>query len=79
MLVRVSQSPGKMARSDELTREGVLWNEVTYRRGSEIFGEAEPSHYMYQIIEGAVFGRTSFFQTTAARLTRFTCRVMFSA
>jgi CRP/FNR family nitrogen fixation transcriptional regulator len=29
-------------------------NKFKYRRGAEIFGEAEPAEYIYQVIEGAV-------------------------
>jgi len=37
-----------------LSRERVLSSEFRYHRGTEIFGEAEPAEYIYQIIEGAV-------------------------
>jgi CRP/FNR family transcriptional regulator, nitrogen fixation regulation protein len=33
-----------------------LWSDFTYRRNNEIFGEAEPADYVYQITSGA--GRT---------------------
>jgi CRP/FNR family nitrogen fixation transcriptional regulator len=39
---------------NELVRQGALWREVKYRKGSEIFGEAEPADYVYQIRQGAV-------------------------
>jgi CRP/FNR family transcriptional regulator, nitrogen fixation regulation protein len=43
--ISVSKAPrGKQA----------LWSNFTYHRGSEIFGEAEPANYVYQIKFGAV-------------------------
>ena len=38
----------------ELAGQNAVWSEFKYRRGSEIFGEAEPADYVYQIREGAV-------------------------
>jgi CRP/FNR family nitrogen fixation transcriptional regulator len=32
----------------------IISSEFKYRKGSEIFGEAEPAEYIYQVIEGAV-------------------------
>ena len=57
MLVRVSS--GKTTRSppiqpNELAAQNVVWSEFRYRAGSEIFGEAEPADYVYQIRQGAV-------------------------
>jgi CRP/FNR family nitrogen fixation transcriptional regulator len=37
-----------------LSRERVLFSEFRYRHDIEIFGEAEPADFIYQIIEGAV-------------------------
>jgi len=37
-----------------LSRERVPSSEFHYRRDTEIFGEAEPAEFIYQIIEGAV-------------------------
>ena len=37
-----------------LTRERVLSSEFRYHRGTEIFGEAEPAEFIYQVIKGAV-------------------------
>jgi CRP/FNR family transcriptional regulator, nitrogen fixation regulation protein len=31
-----------------------LWSDFTYRRDNEVFGEAEPAAYVYQITSGAV-------------------------
>src|SRR5689334_7531214 len=37
-----------------LSRAQVILSEFKYHRGAEIFGEAEPAEYVYQVIEGAV-------------------------
>jgi CRP/FNR family nitrogen fixation transcriptional regulator len=37
-----------------LAAQNVVWSEFRYRAGSEIFGEAEPADYVYQIRQGAV-------------------------
>jgi CRP/FNR family transcriptional regulator, nitrogen fixation regulation protein len=34
--------------------ENAFWSEFKYQGGAEIFGEAEPADYVYQIISGAV-------------------------
>jgi CRP/FNR family nitrogen fixation transcriptional regulator len=39
---------------NELARQGALWREVSYRQDSELFGEAEPAYYVYQMRQGAV-------------------------
>jgi CRP/FNR family transcriptional regulator, nitrogen fixation regulation protein len=39
---------------DGLARAEVILSEFKYNRGAEIFGEAEPADYVYQVIEGAV-------------------------
>jgi len=39
---------------NELARQRALWRKVKYREGSEIFGEAEPADYVYQVRQGAV-------------------------
>jgi CRP/FNR family transcriptional regulator, nitrogen fixation regulation protein len=39
---------------NELASEDAFWSAFKYRQGSEIFGEAEPADYVYQIREGAV-------------------------
>jgi CRP/FNR family transcriptional regulator, nitrogen fixation regulation protein len=38
----------------ELANQDACWSEFKYRRGSEIFGEAEPADYIYRVCEGAV-------------------------
>jgi CRP/FNR family transcriptional regulator, nitrogen fixation regulation protein len=37
-----------------LAQAEVLLSEFKYNRGAEIFGEAEPAEFVYQVIEGAV-------------------------
>ena len=37
-----------------LAQADVLLSEFKYNRGAEIFGEAEPAEFVYQVIEGAV-------------------------
>src|ERR1700749_5211486 len=37
-----------------LTQAEVLLSEFKYNRGAEIFGEAEPAEFVYQVIDGAV-------------------------
>src|SRR5438552_13548954 len=57
MFVRVNGNSGRPTLSSELsalTRERVLFSEFRYRHDTEIFGEAEPADFIYQIIEGAV-------------------------
>jgi CRP/FNR family nitrogen fixation transcriptional regulator len=39
---------------DALAGESVFCSEFKYRPGTEIFGEAEPVEYIYQVIDGAV-------------------------
>ena len=57
MLVRFQENAGHRPRSrelDALAGQNVFCSEFHYRRGSEIFGEAEPAEYLYQVREGAV-------------------------
>jgi CRP/FNR family nitrogen fixation transcriptional regulator len=37
-----------------LSRAQINLSEFKYNRGAEIFGEAEPAEYVYQVVEGAV-------------------------
>src|SRR5215813_1272911 len=37
-----------------LARAEVILSEFKYNRGTEIFGEAEPAEYVYQVVDGAV-------------------------
>jgi CRP/FNR family nitrogen fixation transcriptional regulator len=57
VLVRVGS--GKTTRRppiqpNELATQNAVWSEFGYRAGTEIFGEAEPADYVYQIRQGAV-------------------------
>jgi CRP/FNR family nitrogen fixation transcriptional regulator len=36
----------------ELSRARVILSEFKYNRGTEIYGEAEPADYIYQVVEG---------------------------
>jgi CRP/FNR family nitrogen fixation transcriptional regulator len=57
MLVRNNSSTSLKSVSglpDECVNQDALWSEYKYRGGSEIFGEAEPADYIYQVREGAV-------------------------
>jgi CRP/FNR family nitrogen fixation transcriptional regulator len=38
----------------ELSRARIILSEFKYNRGGEIYGEAEPADYIYQVVEGAV-------------------------
>ena len=42
------------AELDDLSHAKVSSSEYKYSRGTEIFGEAEPAEYIYQVIEGGV-------------------------
>src|SRR6201996_9424871 len=37
-----------------LTQADITLSEFKYRRGAEIFGEAEPAEFVYQVVDGAV-------------------------
>ena len=55
MLVRSGENAQPRLRErDALTGQNVFCTEFTYRRGSEIFGEAEPAEYLYQVCTGVV-------------------------
>jgi CRP/FNR family transcriptional regulator, nitrogen fixation regulation protein len=57
MLVRVNANTSSKSVPAELTGlvgETSLWREFKYPRGTELFGEAEPAEYVYQLREGAV-------------------------
>jgi CRP/FNR family nitrogen fixation transcriptional regulator len=58
MLVNInSVSAGRQktfGRLGELSRTRVILSEFKYNRHAEIYGEAEPAEYIYQVIEGAV-------------------------
>jgi CRP/FNR family transcriptional regulator, nitrogen fixation regulation protein len=46
--------PKFLGEHDNLARTQFLLSEYKYSRGAEIFGEAEPAEYVYQVVEGAV-------------------------
>jgi CRP/FNR family nitrogen fixation transcriptional regulator len=58
MLTNVNIGPEKRLRLlgelGDLSHTKVRSSEFKYRKGSEIFGQAEPADYVYQVIEGAV-------------------------
>src|SRR5262249_16740515 len=54
MLINVNftrRTPNKLTM---LAREQMVSGEIRYRRGAEIFGEAEPAEFVYQVFKGAV-------------------------
>jgi CRP/FNR family nitrogen fixation transcriptional regulator len=58
MFVNLSSSPASRPRFlgelGSLPENEIILSEFKYRRGAEIFGEAEPAEYLYQVIDGAV-------------------------
>jgi CRP/FNR family nitrogen fixation transcriptional regulator len=46
--------PKFLGEHDGLSRAQVILSEFKYSRGTEVFGEAEPAEYVYQVVEGAV-------------------------
>jgi CRP/FNR family transcriptional regulator, nitrogen fixation regulation protein len=46
--------PRFLGELGNLPRTEVISSEFKYRRGAEIFGEAEPAEYVYQVVDGAV-------------------------
>ena len=58
MFVNLNGSPANRTRFlgelSALSQADILLTEFKYNRGSEIFGEAEPAEYVYQVVEGAV-------------------------
>jgi CRP/FNR family transcriptional regulator, nitrogen fixation regulation protein len=53
MLVNAN-SPKLSNELSALSRKRVMFNEFRYRRDTEIFCEAEPADFVYQIVKGAV-------------------------
>jgi len=49
-----NKKPRLLSELGNLAHTKVSSNEFKYGRGTEIFGEAEPADYIYQVIEGAV-------------------------
>jgi CRP/FNR family nitrogen fixation transcriptional regulator len=58
MFVHLNGDSGKRPRFlgelGSLSQNELILSEFKYRRGSEIFGEAEPAEYLYQVVDGAV-------------------------
>ena len=58
MFVNVNANPTNrpkfLGEHGSLARAQFLLSEFKYTRGAEIFGEAEPAEYVYQVVEGAV-------------------------
>jgi CRP/FNR family transcriptional regulator, nitrogen fixation regulation protein len=58
MFVNANANPAKRPKFagelDGLSHAQVILSEFKYNRGAEIFGEAEPADYVYQVVEGAV-------------------------
>jgi CRP/FNR family transcriptional regulator, nitrogen fixation regulation protein len=58
MFTNLNTDPNKrsrlLAELGTLSHTKVSSTEYKYKRGTEIFGEAEPADYIYQVIEGAV-------------------------
>lgn len=58
MFVNVNANPPNRPRFvcelGGLSRAPIILSEFKYNRGAEIFGEAEPAEYVYQVVEGAV-------------------------
>jgi CRP/FNR family nitrogen fixation transcriptional regulator len=58
MFVNINAHPGSrpkvLGQLGELSRARVVLSEFKYNKGTEIFGEAEPADYVYQVAAGAV-------------------------
>ena len=58
MFVNINANPAGrpkfLGEHEGQARARVLLSEFKYNRGTEIFGEAEPAEYVYQVVEGAV-------------------------
>ncbi len=52
--VNAAGRPRFLGELAALAQADVLLSEFKYNRGAEIFGEAEPAEFVYQVIEGAV-------------------------
>jgi CRP/FNR family transcriptional regulator, nitrogen fixation regulation protein len=50
----LASRPRFLGELGALTQADVLLSEFKYNRGAEIFGEAEPAEYVYQVVDGAV-------------------------
>src|ERR1700741_1027161 len=52
--VNAADRPRFLGELAALARADILLSEFKYNHGAEIFGEAEPAEFVYQVIEGAV-------------------------
>jgi CRP/FNR family nitrogen fixation transcriptional regulator len=46
--------PRFLGELGNLSLNEIILSDFKYRRGAEIFGEAEPAEYLYQVVDGAV-------------------------
>src|SRR6201995_3114048 len=49
-----ANGPRFLGELGKLSQNEIILSEFKYRRGAEIFGEAETAEYVYQVIDGAV-------------------------
>ena len=58
MFINVNAHPGSkpkiLGELGQLSRARVILSEFNYNRGTEIYGQAEPADYIYQVVDGAV-------------------------
>ena len=58
MFVNVNAHPGSKPKAlgelGQLSRARVILSEFRFDRGTEIYGQAEPADYIYQVVDGAV-------------------------
>jgi CRP/FNR family nitrogen fixation transcriptional regulator len=52
--IKAAGRPRFLGELAALAQADILLSEFKYNRGAEIFGEAEPAEYVYQVIDGAV-------------------------
>jgi CRP/FNR family nitrogen fixation transcriptional regulator len=57
MFINVNSHPGSQPKAlgglGQLSRARVILSEFKYERGIEIYGQAEPADYIYQVVDGA--------------------------
>ena len=58
MFVNINSHPGTKPKAlgelGQLSRARIVLSEFKYDSGGEIYGQAEPAEYIYQVVEGAV-------------------------
>ena len=52
--INANSNGPKTSELSALSHEQAFSSEFRYRRGAEIYGEAEPAEFIYQVVEGAV-------------------------